>query len=194
MSSIFLYRQSIFRSKSPACHAQIFFALFITFLFLGTPIPTWAEETKEYTFTHRPRNRSLIAADLHANFSGTGGDLRTSVVANAPGCDVPNIPTNAIDGNSMEIVWPSECVDPEESVTVRITSSWGPMNLEHSHWTYFFAGGEIDSSAIDLDRDVQEAMVQDLQEEAEYYYFWALLVLLVLAFALFLLMLAQKEW
>ena len=68
------------------------------------------------------------------------------------------------------------------------------MNLEHSHWTYFFAGGEIDSSAIDLDRDVQEAMVQDLQEEAEYYYFWALLVLLVLAFALFLLMLAQKEW
>ncbi len=153
-----------------------------------------AEETKEYTFSHNPRNRSLIATDLHATFSGTGGDLRAAVVANAPGCEDPSMSSNGQTGNSLDIVWPSECIDPGESVAVRISTTWGPTHLEYSHWTYLFASGDSDSSAIDLDTDVTEALVEDLEEETEYYFLWVLVVLLIIGLALFLLWLAQKDW
>ena len=153
-----------------------------------------AEETKEYTFSHNPRNRSLIATDLHAAFSGTGGDLRAAIVANAPGCENPVIPSNGRFGNSLEIVWPSECIDPGEKVGVRISTTRGPIHLEDSHWTYLFASGDSDSSAIDLDRDVAAVLVEDLEEETEYYFLWVLVVLLLIGLALFLLWLAQKDW
>lgn len=153
-----------------------------------------AEETKEYTFSHNPRNRSLIAIDLHATFSGTGGDLRAAIVANAPGCDDPIIPSNGQTGNTLDIVWPSECIDPGESVGVRISTTRGPTHLADSHWTYQFASGESDSTAIDPERDVTEALVADLEEETEYYFLWVLVVLLVIGLALFLLWLAQKDW
>ena len=160
----------------------------------GTSTIAHAEETKEYIFSHNPRNRSLIASDLHATFSGTGGDLRAAIVANAPGCESPTIPSNAETGNTLDIVWPSECIDPGESVGVRISTTRGPTHLEDSHWTYQFVSGESDSSAIDLDRDVTEALVADLEEETEYYFLWVLVVLLVIGLALFLLWLAQKDW
>ena len=153
-----------------------------------------AEETKEYTFSHNPRNRSLIAIDLHATFSGAGGDLRAAIVANAPGCDDPTIPSNAQTGNRLDIVWRSECIDPGERVGVRISTTRGPIHLEDSHWTYLFASGDSDSSAIDLDRDVAAVLVEDLEEEKEYYFLWVLVVLLVIGLALFLLSLAQKDW
>ena len=94
----------------------------------------------------------------------------------------------------MDIVWPSECIDPGESVAIRISTTGGPTHLEHSHWTYLFAPGDADSSAIDLDRDVAEVLVEDLEEETEYYFLWVLVVLLIIGLALFLLWLAQKDW
>ena len=87
---------------------------------------------KEYTFTNN-LNRSVN--DLHAIFSGTGGDLKTTILKNAPGCAMPQVNNGDEVSNRMDIVWPTACVDPGETVRVRVCSTNSTPRFQGGFWT-----------------------------------------------------------
>lgn len=91
-----------------------------------------ARRCKEYTFTNN-LNRSVN--DLHAIFRGTGGDLKTTILKNAPGCGMPAVNNGDEVSNRMDIVWPAACVDPGESVRVRVCSANGTPMFDGGFWT-----------------------------------------------------------
>lgn len=75
------------------------------------------------------------ASDLHAIFSGTGGSLEVVVVDHASGCSNSEIPSNGTVTNQMDIIWDGACVDPGESVKVKVCTENGPLRLEGGYWT-----------------------------------------------------------
>ncbi len=91
-----------------------------------------ARHYKEYTFTN---NLDQSVNDLHATFSGTGGDLLTVILKNGTGCDAPEINNNDEVSNRMDIKWPAACVGPGESVRVRVCSPYGTPRFEGGYWT-----------------------------------------------------------
>ena len=87
---------------------------------------------KEFTFTN---GLDVSASDLHVTYTGTGGSLETILVENAPGCNPPAIPSNGAITNTMELIWDSACVDPGESVKVKVCTQNGPLAFAGGHWT-----------------------------------------------------------
>ena len=101
-------------------------------LFAGAFFNADLQHCKEYTFTN---NLNQSVSDLHAIFSGTGGDLTTTIISNPPGCPAPAIPSNGQVINRMDVDWGTACVDPGESVRVKVCTRNGPLNFEGGFWT-----------------------------------------------------------
>jgi hypothetical protein len=88
--------------------------------------------SKEYTFTN---NLDQSVNDLHATFSGTGGDLKTVILKNALGCAMPQVNNGDEVSNRMDVVWPAACIKPGESVRIRVSSTNGAPKFEGGYWT-----------------------------------------------------------
>ena len=87
---------------------------------------------REFTFTN---NLNQAASDLHYTFRGTGGSLEVQIVDNAPGCDDPQIPSNGTITNRMDIIWNSACVDPGETVKVKVCTENHSLLPDGGFWT-----------------------------------------------------------
>ena len=85
-----------------------------------TPTPTGAPGTL-VTFTN---NTGSTANDLHFAVTHAGQTFTVSVEQNAPGCSQPTISTGQGGGPdftiAVNVVWPTSCVDPGESVILRL--------------------------------------------------------------------------
>jgi len=94
------------------------------------------------------------ASDLHVQV-----DLfaNVSLVQNAPGCATPTIsklPPFGFLFTAADVVWPTRCVDPGESVTLQFFSDCGPPQcsgpgIQTYYWT--LSGTELPCSNIDGD-------------------------------------------
>jgi len=69
-----------------------------------------------------------MASDFHMEFFGPVSNV--TVDSNPPGCPQPLISTS---GNTAGLDWQVDCVDPGESLTVRVTGA----GLECAYWTRF---------------------------------------------------------
>jgi len=97
----------------------------------GTPTPTPTQDESDYTFTNET---GQAASDLHLRFFAEGFVFEACVLTNAPGCPEPSIDTSGTA--TIDLDWGVACVDPGESVTVRVTSE-PPVPLQCFHWTIF---------------------------------------------------------
>ncbi len=97
-------------------------------------IPLEEQEPLCYTYVFT-NNTGNVASDLHVTFTGTGGSLNTVVTVNPPGCPVPAVPSNGNVTNTMVVDWGVNCVQNGQSVTVKVSTENGPLEIDSGFWT-----------------------------------------------------------
>ena len=98
-----------------------------------SPTPTPGIPSTVATFVN---DTGQVVNDLHVEV-GLAGSL--SLLANAPGCPTPSLIAGGIF-SAFDVVWSATCVDPGESVTVKIFADCfaplcGPPPVFSHFWT-----------------------------------------------------------
>jgi len=116
-------------------------------------------------------NSGSQASDLHLVIGGTGGGLvggNVVVLVNPANCATPNVSVSG--GNTVNLDWGVNCVDPGGLAIVRITSvngnPPGPFSLVSGTWSYTNQG----DIAINVGNDTASIQVPTVSQ-------WGLIVM-----------------
>ena len=78
------------------------------------------------------------ADDLHVLLSGTGGSLQNPRIVVQPDASDPAT-VRITNGNQIDVVWPSPCVRPGDTVIIVVETQFVPLEVVSATWTL---GGE----------------------------------------------------
>ncbi len=95
----------------------------------GGPLEWWVVEVKN--------NSGQAAADLHLDFSGTGGStfVPPGLVMTAGPCPPAAVASNGTPGSAVDIDWNAACVPPDTYVAFLMGTPTGPVSFNGGYWT-----------------------------------------------------------